>query len=115
MSESNLRQSMADHEHGLRFIDDEGRCLACSREVNLARIAELEAEQNKLMIERSHWYEKFASERERCAKVAKGYVLKLTGMNDWEQVDDSDIEEMADDLAATIKKDVSDAQADGIT
>jgi hypothetical protein len=34
-------QGMADHEHGLRYVDDEGRCLACG-------LAEARAEVEKL-------------------------------------------------------------------
>ncbi len=42
MSDAAMKQSMEQHEHGLRFVDDEGRCLACSVIVRDKRIAKLE-------------------------------------------------------------------------
>ena len=39
----NEQQSIADHRHGLRFVDDDGRCLACALVVAEERIRELEA------------------------------------------------------------------------
>ena len=40
----NLGQSVEDHEHGIRFLDDEGRCLACCYAVHLDEIATLQSE-----------------------------------------------------------------------
>jgi hypothetical protein len=37
---SDSEQTMADHSHGLRFVDDEGRCLACAREVLIRQLDE---------------------------------------------------------------------------
>lgn len=39
---------MAQHKHGLRFVDDEGRCLACALSVATRALAEAEAEVERL-------------------------------------------------------------------
>lgn len=41
---SDRQQGMEQHPHGTRFVDDEGRCLACCREVYTAELDRLRRE-----------------------------------------------------------------------
>lgn len=54
---TDIGQSMADHVHGLRFVDDEGRCLGCAVEVLEAKLAAVEAENRRLLGHRNDLWE----------------------------------------------------------
>lgn len=79
---TNIKQSMADHEHGLRFVDDEGRCLACCVKVRDAELTALRARlaevEKMLKVWENGWGEPTTINNERArAEAAEARVMDL--------------------------------------